>query len=405
MAGTKGLGKGLGALLGDDFLDTAAEAKGTLTLPLSQVESCASQPRKNFDPDALADLADSIAQHGIIQPLTVRRLQSGYYQIIAGERRWRASRLAGLHEIPAIVLDVDEDAAYALALIENLQREDLNPMEEAEGYRRLTQELGLTQEQAAHRVGRSRPAVANALRLLGLHPDVLEMVREGKLTAGHARAVLVLNPDYYGTLGPVRRVAERAHAMDMLVLCDEAHGAVFNWYRREYGALSQGADLVIQSAHKTLPALTASAWLHGAEGIDIPLLRKRLRMVQTSSPSFITMLSLDDARAWMDEHGKTAGAALEAALADFRKEAAKLGYTDGQKLLPEGLRTDPLRLVLDAPQGGFRLAEQLEEAGIDIELCDSAGIGCILSLADGPRRLERLLEALRTIPAASGRTS
>jgi arginine/lysine/ornithine decarboxylase len=170
-----------------------------------------------------------------------------------------------------------------------------------------------------------------------------------------------------------------------------------NWLHPENSALRRGADLVIQSAHKTLPALTASAWLHGAEGIDIPLLRKRLRMVQTSSPSFITMLSLDDARAWMDEHGKAAGAALEAALADFRREAAKLGYTDGQKLLPEGLRTDPRRLVLDAPQGGFRLAEQLEELGSDVELSDAAGIGCILSLMDGPERLGRLLDALRQI--------
>ena len=216
-----------------------------------------------------------------------------------------------------------------------------------------------------------------------------------------AKAVLVLSPDYYGTLGPVEEVAQLAHEKGMLVLCDEAHGAAMNWLHPENSALRRGADLVIQSAHKTLPALTASAWLHGAEGIDIPLLRKRLRMVQTSSPSFITMLSLDDARAWMDEHGKAAGAALEAALADFRKEAAKLGYTDGQKLLPEGLRTDPLRLVLDAPQGGFRLAEQLEELGIDVELGDAAGIGCILSLMDGPERLRRLLEALRQIDGSA----
>ena len=165
MAGTKGLGKGLGALLGDDFLDTAAEAKGTLTLPLSQVESCASQPRKNFDPDALADLADSIAQHGIIQPLTVRRLQSGYYQIIAGERRWRAARMAGLTEVPAVVIEADDRKAMELAMIENLQREDLNPMEEADGYQVLMEQYGMTQEETAQRVGKSRPAVANALRL------------------------------------------------------------------------------------------------------------------------------------------------------------------------------------------------------------------------------------------------
>jgi len=212
-----------------------------------------------------------------------------------------------------------------------------------------------------------------------------------------AKAALVLSPDYYGTLGPVEEVARLAHEKGMLVLCDEAHGAAMNWVHPENSALRRGADLVIQSAHKTLPALTASAWLHTAENIDITLLRKRLRMVQTSSPSFIIMLALDDARAWMDEHGAQAGTVLEEALTAFRREAARLGYTDGQKLLPPGMKTDPLRLVLDAPQGGFRLAEQLEELGIDVELSDAAGIGCILSLMDGPRRLEKLLDALRVI--------
>ena len=193
MAGTKGLGKGLGALLGDDFLDTAAEAKGTLTLPLSQVESCASQPRKNFDPDALADLADSIAQHGIIQPLTVRRLQSGYYQIIAGERRWRAARMAGLTEVPAVVIEADDRKAMELAMIENLQREDLNPMEEAEGYQVLMEQYGMTQEETAQRVGKSRPAVANALRLLKLCEEVRKLVEDGKLSGGHGRALVTLS--------------------------------------------------------------------------------------------------------------------------------------------------------------------------------------------------------------------
>lgn len=212
-----------------------------------------------------------------------------------------------------------------------------------------------------------------------------------------AKAALVLSPDYYGTLGPVEAVARLAHEKGMLLLCDEAHGAAMNWVHPENSALRRGADLVVQSAHKTLPALTASAWLHAAQGIDIDLLRKRLRMVQTSSPSFIIMLALDDARAWMDEHCAQAGQALEEALAAFRKEAASLGYTDGQALLPEGMKADPLRLVLDAPQGGFRLAEQLEALGIDVELSDAAGIGCILSLMDGPRRLEKLLDALSTI--------
>ena len=189
----KGLGKGLGALLGDNFLDTPEE-KERLYLPISQVESCSAQPRKQFDPDALADLADSIRQHGIIQPLTVRKLQSGYYQIIAGERRWRAARMAGLSEVPAIVIEADDRKAMELAMIENLQREDLNPMEEAEGYHTLVSQYGLTQEQAASQVGKSRSAVANALRLLNLTPAVRTMVEDGKLSGGHARALLPLAP-------------------------------------------------------------------------------------------------------------------------------------------------------------------------------------------------------------------
>ena len=193
MAGTKGLGKGLGALLGDDFLDSTTEAKGTLTLPISQVESCASQPRKIFDGEALSDLADSIAQHGIIQPLTVRRLQSGYYQIIAGERRWRAARMAGLTEVPAVVIEADDRKAMELAMIENLQREDLNPMEEAEGYQVLMEQYGMTQEETAQRVGKSRPAVANALRLLKLCSDVRKLVEGGKLSGGHGRALVTLS--------------------------------------------------------------------------------------------------------------------------------------------------------------------------------------------------------------------
>ena len=194
MAKMKGLGKGLDALLGDEFTNEP-EVKSSLFLPISQVESCAAQPRKQFDPDALADLADSIRQHGIIQPLTVRKLQSGYYQIIAGERRWRAARMANLSEIPAVIIEADDKKVKELALIENLQRQDLNPVEEAMGYQSLIDEYGLTQEDAAKRVGKSRPAVANALRLLSLSPDILEMLRIGKLTAGHARAVLVLKTE------------------------------------------------------------------------------------------------------------------------------------------------------------------------------------------------------------------
>ena len=192
MAGnSKGLGKGLGALMGDDMMDLHEE-KNSLLLPISQVESCAAQPRKLFDPDALADLADSIRQHGIIQPLTVRKLQSGYYQIIAGERRWRAARMAGLTQVPAVVIEADDRKAMELAMIENLQREDLNPIEEAEGYKVLMEQYGMTQEETAKRVGKSRPAVANAMRLLHLCEPVRAMVEDGRLSGGHARALLPL---------------------------------------------------------------------------------------------------------------------------------------------------------------------------------------------------------------------
>ena len=190
---SKGLGKGLGALLGDDFLDTAADNKGVLQLPISQVESCASQPRKQFDADALSDLSDSIRQHGIIQPLTVRKLQSGYYQIIAGERRWRAARMAGLTQVPAVVIEADDRKAMELAMIENLQREDLNPMEEAQGYKVLMEQYAMTQEETAEAVGKSRSAVANSLRLLNLSPALQDLVESGKLSSGHGRALLGLS--------------------------------------------------------------------------------------------------------------------------------------------------------------------------------------------------------------------
>ena len=187
------MGKGLGAIL-EDFDDSSpAGSNPYQLLPLHKVEPNPDQPRQDFDEEELQQLADSIAVHGVIQPLTVRLLPSGYYQIIAGERRWRASRLAGLNEIPAVVIEADDKKATELALIENLQRQDLNPVEEALGYQSLIADYGLTQEETAKSVGKSRPAVANALRLLQLCPEVLEMLRTGKLTAGHARAVLTLN--------------------------------------------------------------------------------------------------------------------------------------------------------------------------------------------------------------------
>ena len=191
MASQKGLGKGLGALLGD-YMEPEGEESAYRLLPLHRVEPNPDQPRQDFDQEELEALAESIRQHGILQPLTVRETGQGYYQIIAGERRWRAARLAELSEVPAIVVEADNKKAMELALIENLQRQDLNTVEEALGYQSLMNEFGLTQEEAAARVGKSRPAVANSLRLLTLPEAVLEMLREGSLTAGHAKAILMI---------------------------------------------------------------------------------------------------------------------------------------------------------------------------------------------------------------------
>lgn len=188
----KGLGKGLGALMGDLTVETPAVHSPYQMLPIHKVEPNPNQPRQDFDLEELQSLADSIATHGVVQPLTVREVANGYYQIIAGERRWRAARIAELREIPVVIIEADDRKVMELALIENLQRQDLNPVEEALGYQTLMQEYGLTQEDAAKQVGKSRPAVSNALRLLNLSDKVLEMLRKGELTAGHARAVLSL---------------------------------------------------------------------------------------------------------------------------------------------------------------------------------------------------------------------
>lgn len=189
----KGLGIGLDVLFGGNDFDEAESE--LLHLPISKVEPRLEQPREYFDEDALQELADSIAQYGLIQPITVRKLNTGYYQIIAGERRWRASRLAGLTEVPVRVIEADDRRTAELALVENLQREDLNPIEEAKGYRTLIEEYGLTQEEAAKSVGRSRPAITNAMRLLSLSAPVLEMVEKGELSAGHARALVPISDE------------------------------------------------------------------------------------------------------------------------------------------------------------------------------------------------------------------
>lgn len=194
MASNKGLGKGLGALLGD-FEEETRENTPYKLLPIHKVEPNRNQPRQDFDEEELESLAESLATHGVLQPLTVRELDSGYYQIIAGERRWRAARMAGLTEVPVVVIEADDQKAMELALIENLQRQDLNPVEEALGYQSLMEDFGLTQESAAQRVGKSRPAVANALRLLNLPDGILEKVRDGSLSAGHARAILAIKSE------------------------------------------------------------------------------------------------------------------------------------------------------------------------------------------------------------------
>ena len=194
MASNKGLGKGLGALLGD-FAEETVQESAYRELPIYKVEPNPDQPRREFDEEELQSLADSISVHGVIQPLTVRELPSGYYQIIAGERRWRAARMAGLSDVPVVVIEADDRKAMELALIENLQRQDLNPVEEALGYKALMEEYGLTQEETSERVGKSRSAVANTLRLLALAPEVLELLKEGRIAAGHARAILSLKSE------------------------------------------------------------------------------------------------------------------------------------------------------------------------------------------------------------------
>ena len=190
MAGKKGLGRGLDALFADNAVIQGESGDGRVMLRIMDIEPNRSQPRKQFDETALSELADSIAQHGVLQPLLVRPTAAGGYQLIAGERRWRAARMAGLTELPVIIREMTDEEAAEIALIENLQREDLNPMEEALGYQSLMESCGITQDEAAKRVGKSRPAVANSLRLLKLPKEVADMVLEGTLSAGHAKALL-----------------------------------------------------------------------------------------------------------------------------------------------------------------------------------------------------------------------
>ncbi len=212
MSTKKGLGRGLGALLGDTALQMEENAADPARISIYKIEPNPLQPRKQFDELELQALADSITANGLIQPLALRRLPNGYYQIIAGERRWRACRLAGLEEVPAVILEADDQKAMELALIENLQRQDLNPVEEALGYQSLMQDYALTQEQVAQQVGKSRPAIANALRLLQLPEEILDVLASGALSAGHARALLQLQDAHLQAIA-----AQKITALDLSV--------------------------------------------------------------------------------------------------------------------------------------------------------------------------------------------
>ena len=212
--GKKGLGRGLDALLFDNAIEEK-EASGVMMLKISDVEPNREQARKRFDETALSELADSISTHGVLQPITVRKKANGYFEIIAGERRWRASKMAGLSEIPALVKEVDDSTAAELSLIENLQREDLNAAEEARGYRDLMQKFGLTQEEAAEKVGKSRTAVANILRILKLPKSVLQMVEDDSISYGHARALLPL--EQYFDDDEIKKYADTVVASELSV--------------------------------------------------------------------------------------------------------------------------------------------------------------------------------------------
>ena len=285
MAKGKGLGRGLDALIPTEANDPS---KAPVGVRLSDIEPNPRQPRQDFDAAALEELAQSIRENGVITPITLRKT-GDTYQIIAGERRWRASRMAGLHEIPAIVLDVDEQTGYALALIENLQREDLNPMEEAEGYRRLIQELGLTQEQAAQRVGVSRPAVANALRLLNLPVSVSALLREKTLSAGHARALLPLET-------PERMEQAAAVILEQQLSVRQTEVLVKQLLKAPRQAREKAPDIYVRDLERSMSALTGHKITirHGAKkgtltieyygNDDLDAVCQALRSVQDRKP-------------------------------------------------------------------------------------------------------------------------
>ena len=240
----KGLGTGLGILFGENEYNDENELK---LLSVSKLEPRQEQPRSVFDDAALQELADSVKRYGVIQPVTARRLPSGYYQNIAGERRWRAARMAGLEEIPVRVIEADDRRTAELALVENLQREDLNPIEEARGYQALIDDYGLTQEETAQSVGRSRPAVANALRLLSLDRGTLSLVEEGKLSAGHARALLPITEEK-GRLAAANEVIKKGLSVRKTELL--AARRVREAAQREQAGAADGVDYAADVAEQ-----------------------------------------------------------------------------------------------------------------------------------------------------------
>lgn len=210
----RGLGKGLDAIFAENAADST---EGSVSVKISEIEPNRDQPRREFDSEALSELADSISQHGVLQPLLLRPLLTGGYRIVAGERRWRAARMAGLTEVPAVVREMSDTEEMLFALIENLQREDLTPLEEARGYRTLIEAQDFTQEEVSQAVGKSRPAVTNALRLLNLPEDIQQMLENGEITAGHARTLLSFKREEDMRLG-AKRAKEGASVRELEAL-------------------------------------------------------------------------------------------------------------------------------------------------------------------------------------------
>ena len=267
--GKGGLGKGFGALLGESLRDDPEERAGISTLPMALVEPNPDQPRKVFDREAMEALKQSIATHGVITPITVRMGSDGYYQIIAGERRWRAARSIGLTEIPALVIEADDSQVMEMALIENLQREDLNPIEEAEGYDVLIHRFGLTQEQVADRVGKSRPAVSNALRLLALPGEARDMVASGGLSPGHARAILAIQDE-------TRRLEAIEEIAKMSVRQAER-------YAKQINKIEE-----IETGEPYQPPLSVNYMAEAARGLEDKLGRK-VRIEQSKKSGTLTL--------------------------------------------------------------------------------------------------------------------